>query len=119
MDPTPSASPQRAAEDAEIRDRVRAAVATLPERQRLAIQLIDIDGYGAAEVAAMLDLSPVTMRWHLMAARRTLRQLLAPLANAYSGPAGKIVNRQSNERESRDGSSRAPGASDADRRTKK
>ena len=82
LDPSPSASPERAAEDSEIRDRVRAAVATLPERQRLAVQLIDIDGYGAAEVAAMLELSPVTMRWHLMAARRTLRRLLAPLVEA-------------------------------------
>ena len=30
----------------------------------------------------MLELSPVTMRWHLMAARRTLRRLLAPLVEA-------------------------------------
>ncbi len=82
LDPSPSASPERMAQDSEIRERVRAAVATLPDRQRLAVQLIDIDGYGAAEVAAMLELSPVTMRWHLMAARRTLRRLLAPLVEA-------------------------------------
>jgi RNA polymerase sigma-70 factor (ECF subfamily) len=75
-----SAAPDRRAEDSEIRTRVRAAMNVLPERQRLAIQLIEIDGYTPAEVATMLDLAPVTMRWHLMAARRTLRRLLAPLA---------------------------------------
>jgi RNA polymerase sigma-70 factor (ECF subfamily) len=109
-DPSPSASPERSAEDAEIRDRVRVAVATLPERQRLAIQLIDIDGYGAAEVAAMLELSPVTMRWHLMAARRTLRRLLAPLAESY----GK--DRPNRQLEDRDETEQLPGISDADRR---
>ncbi len=75
-----AAAPDRRAEDSEIRTRVRAAMNVLPERQRLAIQLIEIDGYTPAEVATMLDLAPVTMRWHLMAARRTLRRLLAPLA---------------------------------------
>jgi len=38
-------------------------------------------------VAAMLGLSPVTVRWHLMAARRKLRRLLAPLA-PHGEPAG-------------------------------
>jgi Sigma-70, region 4 len=56
----------------------------LPERQRLAVQLIDIEGYGPADVAALLELSPVTVRWHLMAARRKLRRLLAPLGGPES-----------------------------------
>jgi RNA polymerase sigma-70 factor (ECF subfamily) len=119
LDTSPSASPERSAEDAEIRDRVRAAVATLPERQRLAIQLIDVDGYGAAEVAAMLELSPVTMRWHLMAARRTLRRLLAPLSDSHGGSARKIVKPQPEDRESRDVSDAARDVSDANRRTSK
>jgi RNA polymerase sigma-70 factor, ECF subfamily len=79
-----TAAPDRRAEDSEIRTRVRVAMNMLPERQRLAIQLIEIDGYTPAEVATMLDLAPVTMRWHLMAARRTLRRLLAPLARGYT-----------------------------------
>jgi RNA polymerase sigma-70 factor, ECF subfamily len=79
-----AAAPDRRAEDSEIRTRVRAAMNLLPERQRLAIQLIEIDGYSPAEVATMLDLAPVTMRWHLMAARRTLRRLLAPLARGHT-----------------------------------
>jgi RNA polymerase sigma-70 factor (ECF subfamily) len=80
LDPSPAASPERAAEDSEVRERVRAAVGILPDRQRLAIQLIDIEGYSPAEVGVLLDVAPVTMRWHLMAARRRLRRLLAPLA---------------------------------------
>jgi RNA polymerase sigma-70 factor (ECF subfamily) len=79
-----TAAPDRRAEDSEIRTRVRAAMNMLPERQRLAIQLIEIDGYTPAEVATMLDLAPVTMRWHLMAARRTLRRLLAPLGHTHA-----------------------------------
>lgn len=79
-DPSPAASPERCAEDSEVRARVRAAVGILPDRQRLAVQLIDIEGYTPAEVGVMLDVAPVTMRWHLMAARRKLRRLLAPLA---------------------------------------
>jgi RNA polymerase sigma-70 factor, ECF subfamily len=80
----PSAAPDRAAERREIRERVRAALSLLPERQRLAVQLIDIEGYGPADVAAVLELSPVTVRWHLMAARRKLRRLLAPLGGPES-----------------------------------
>jgi RNA polymerase sigma-70 factor (ECF subfamily) len=74
-----SGAPDRLAEDAEIRERVRAAVALLPERQRLAVQLIDVEGRSPSEVAAILEVSPVTARWHLMAGRRKLRRLLAPL----------------------------------------
>jgi RNA polymerase sigma-70 factor (ECF subfamily) len=82
LETPPALAADRLAEDSEIRSRVHAAMSVLPERQRLAIQLIEIDGYTPAEVATMLDLAPVTMRWHLMAARRTLRRLLAPLAHA-------------------------------------
>jgi RNA polymerase sigma-70 factor, ECF subfamily len=74
-----SRSPDRAAEAAETCEHVRAALAILPERQRLAVQFIDIEGYSPAEVACIMDVSPVTVRWHLMAARRKLRRLLAPL----------------------------------------
>jgi len=81
IETSPALGPDRAAERSEIRERVREAVALLPERQRLAVQLIDIEGYAPAEVAAILELSPVTVRWHLIAARRKLRRLLAPLGS--------------------------------------
>jgi RNA polymerase sigma-70 factor, ECF subfamily len=86
IETSPAAGPDRAAERSEIRQRVRDAIARLPERQRLAVQLIDIEGYAPTDIAAMLDLSPVTIRWHLMAARRKLRRLLAPLAEGIQPP---------------------------------
>lgn len=89
IETSPSAAPDRAAERREIRERVRAALELLPDRQRLAVQLIDIEGYGPADVAAVLQLSPVTVRWHLMAARRKLRRLLAPLGEAQSHTVGE------------------------------
>jgi len=45
----------------------------LPARQREVFYLIDVEGYGAAEIAGHLGLSPVTVRAHLFRARRTLR----------------------------------------------
>jgi hypothetical protein len=41
--------------------------------------MIDVEGRPPGEVAALLEVSPVTARWHLMAGRRKLRRLLAPL----------------------------------------
>ncbi len=95
----PSAAPDRAAERREIRERVRAALELLPDRQRLAVQLIDIEGYGPADVAAVLHLSPVTVRWHLMAARRKLRRLLAPLGEGPSPAAGESDETTTSEHE--------------------
>ena len=87
LEASPALAPDRVAERREIRERVREAVALLPERQRLAVQLVDIEGYSPADVAATLELSPVTVRWHLMAARRKLRRLLAPLVGSQTDTA--------------------------------
>ena len=89
VEPVSSSAPDRAAENAEIRQRVRAALLLLPERQRLAVQMIDIEGRPPADVAAVLEVSPITARWHLMAGRRKLRRLLAPLV-ALDEPAHAV-----------------------------
>ena len=73
------ASPQLDAERAEIRDQLRVALDALPERQRFVVQMVDVEGMETAEVAAMLDLSPGTVRWYLHQARATLRSELAAL----------------------------------------
>ena len=77
-------SPLVEVERAEVRSRFRAALKALPERQRLVVQLIDVDGMKAPEVAAMLEISPGTVRWYLHQARATLREALASL---YGGDA--------------------------------
>ncbi len=97
IEAAPSAAPDRAAERREIRERVREALALLPERQRLAVQLIDIEGYSPADVAATLELSPVTVRWHLMAARHKLRRLLASLVGPQPETAPDAEGAESNE----------------------
>ena len=72
-------SPLAETERAEVRERFRAALQAVPERQRLVVQLIDVDGMTASAVAAMLEISPGTVRWYLHAARAALRTTLASL----------------------------------------
>jgi RNA polymerase sigma-70 factor (ECF subfamily) len=76
---TAEASPLRATERAEVRDRFRAAIERLPERQRAAIEMFDVEGYSSAEIAEALAVSQGTVRWYVHEARRALRQMLAPL----------------------------------------
>jgi RNA polymerase sigma-70 factor (ECF subfamily) len=63
----------------EIRERFQAALGGLSKRQRLIVELADIDGMSGVEIAAMLGVSQGTVRWHLHMARHALRKALAPL----------------------------------------
>ena len=72
-------SPSSAIENAEIRERFHAALEGLSDRQRMIIELSDVDGLSGVEIATMLGLSQGTVRWHLHMARHTLREALAPL----------------------------------------
>ena len=63
-------------ERAELKDSLGKALAALPDRQRLIVTLFEIDGHSTEEVANMLQVSQVTIRWHLHQARRTLRETL-------------------------------------------
>jgi len=55
---------------------VRQAVADLPDRQRAVISLRDVDGWTAAEVCDLLDLSEANQRVLLHRARARVRQAL-------------------------------------------
>ncbi|HEX6091231.1 MAG TPA: sigma-70 family RNA polymerase sigma factor [Gemmatimonadales bacterium] len=68
-----AASPDRLAEEAETGERVRAAISELSERQRLVVQLYELDGFSTSEVADMLEIAEPTVRWTLHAARKRLR----------------------------------------------
>lgn len=72
-------SPAGLYERTEIRERFHAALAGLSQRQRLIVELADIDGMSGVEIAAMLGVSQGTVRWHLHMARHALRKALAPL----------------------------------------
>jgi RNA polymerase sigma-70 factor (ECF subfamily) len=69
-------SPSQDAERAELRQSLGEALEKLPDRQRLVVTLFEIDGHSTEEVASMLSVSQVTVRWHLHQARRTLREAL-------------------------------------------
>jgi RNA polymerase sigma-70 factor (ECF subfamily) len=63
-------------EAAEIRRELAAALAELPERQRAAVTLFDVEGYPHAEIAAILGIPEGTVRSDVFHARRTLRKAL-------------------------------------------
>lgn len=67
------------AERAELRDRLDRAIAALPPMQRACFRLCAAEGFGAAEVAAMLDISEATVRVHVHRARKALRAALQPM----------------------------------------
>ncbi len=48
----------------------------LPERQRVVIDLVDLQGFSPAEAAAMLELNPATLRANLFKARHAIRTRL-------------------------------------------
>lgn len=75
--PADGASPERQAERAELRGRLARAMDALPERQRVVVELFELEGFSGAEIAAILEISPGTVRWHLHEARAALRHALA------------------------------------------
>lgn len=68
--------PDRHAESAELKERLHAALAALPERQRVAVTLFDLEGYAHAEIAASLGIPEGTVRSDVFHARRKLREAL-------------------------------------------
>lgn len=70
-------SPAQGAEREGLRTAVSQALARLPEKQRMVVQLFELDGFSGAEIAAMLGIPAGTVRWHLHEARRSLRGMLA------------------------------------------
>lgn len=68
--------PDREAERSELRSSLEQALEKLPDRQRLIVTLFEIDGRSTEEVAEMLKVSQVTVRWHLHQARKALREML-------------------------------------------
>jgi len=67
------------AEDAELRQRLVAALGELPERARAVIVLHDVEGYTHVEIGEMLDIPGGTARSDLHHARQRLRGLLSNL----------------------------------------
>lgn len=75
-----SSSPEQDAERADVRRRLSQAMESLTERQRMIVQLFELEGFSGAEIGEILEIPPGTVRWDLHRARKTLRECLAPLA---------------------------------------
>jgi len=69
--------PDREAERAVLRDHLNRALATLPERQRLAVTMFDVEGMSHAEIAQSLAVPEGTVRSYVFHARRALRRVLS------------------------------------------
>ncbi len=82
-------TPEKAAEHAELQERLEAALRRLPEVQREIVLLHDLEGWRHREIAEHLGIPSGTVRSHLHFARKSLR-LDADLAQvaAEQGPAG-------------------------------
>jgi RNA polymerase sigma-70 factor (ECF subfamily) len=74
-----AAGPAVDAEQDSLRSAIAVALDRLPERQRMIVQLFELDGFSGTEIGAMLGISPGTVRWYLHEARQSLRGLLAHL----------------------------------------
>jgi RNA polymerase sigma-70 factor, ECF subfamily len=70
--------PSRLLDKAEMRDVVRMALESIPERQRLAVLLCKFEGLSYADIAAALDLTPQAVKSLLSRARINLREILQP-----------------------------------------
>ena len=71
--PPPWPGPEDATLAAEVRARAAAAVAALPDRQRVVITLRDVEGYEPAEVCEILKISAANQRVLLHRARAFVR----------------------------------------------
>lgn len=58
------------------RQQVQAALARLSPRRRAVVVLRELEGRDAREVARLLGISQVTVRWHLASARREMKRFL-------------------------------------------
>ena len=71
--PAPWPTPEDATLAAEARAVVAAAVADLPERQRVVLTLRDVQGYASDEVCSILEITPTYQRVLLHRARAYVR----------------------------------------------
>lgn len=81
MDPAswladPSPSPEEQAESSDLVDAIQSSLGALPEHYRLAVQLVDVEGFSYEEAASALDLPVGTLKSRLARARNSLRTAL-------------------------------------------
>jgi RNA polymerase sigma-70 factor (ECF subfamily) len=81
--------PTRLLDKAEMRDVVRIALDSLPDRQRLAVLLCKFEGLSYFDIASALELTPQAVKSLLSRARINLREILQPYFETGELPTGK------------------------------
>ncbi len=74
----PTSAPATAESSLIAKHAVWSALETLAPRRRAIVVLAELDGMSAHDIARLLGLAVMTVRWHLSLARRELRRALAP-----------------------------------------
>lgn len=74
-----STRPSRALEDQELAQRRLEAMAQLPEKQRLAIEMFAINNMPQKDVAEALGCSVEAVKWYVFQGRKELKELLKDL----------------------------------------
>ena len=69
-------SPEKDALDATLGEALERALNVLPERQRVALVLYEVEGYGHQEIGAILDLPVGTVRSDVHHAKRRLQEIM-------------------------------------------
>ncbi len=77
--------PAEVVERNEVRDKIAACLARLPEGLRAVVTLRDIEQFSAAETASALGISVPLVKVRLYRARLRLRDMLAPWLKSYTG----------------------------------
>lgn len=88
LGPTLSSSgpdPATVTERAALGEALRKALAELPDRQRTAVLMFDVEGYSAAEIGKALEIPEGTVRSDVFHARRALRHLLTDWKEGNGG----------------------------------
>ena len=78
----------------ETRLDVRAALARLPQAQRLALVLVDMDDLPVAEVALLLGVAEGTVKSRCARGRMALAQLLRPAVDGNRGDSARVASSQ-------------------------
>ena len=75
----PSARPDEVLDRESDRDAVQAAMNELPVEFRMAVALVDLEGYSYEEASKILEIPASTLGVHVFRGRKLLRERLAPL----------------------------------------
>ena len=78
----PGSAPDRDTDRALLREALDRALATQPDRRRMALVLHDAEGYVHEEIATMLDVPVGTVRSDVFHARRAMRAALGPMGGS-------------------------------------